>query len=48
MFHALALRTPFCDFDCGKGCGFDIVNRAEALNVPSKNSIILVKNTLRC
>jgi len=34
--HALALRTPFCDFDCGKGCGFDIVNRAEALNVPLK------------
>ncbi len=34
--HAVALRTPFCDFDCGKGCGFDIVNRAEALNVPLK------------
>ncbi len=34
--HAVALRTPFCDFDCGKGCGFDIVNRAESLNVPLK------------
>jgi len=34
--HAVALRTPFCDFDCGKGCGFDIVNRAESLHVPLK------------
>jgi len=34
--HAVAIRTPFCDFDCGKGCGFDIVNRADALNVPLK------------
>ena len=38
--HALALRTPFCDFDCGKGCGFDIVNRAEALNVPLKTAFL--------
>jgi len=34
--HAVAIRTPFCDFDCGKGCGFDIVNRAETLDVPLK------------
>ncbi len=33
---AVAIRTPFCDFDCGKGCGFDIVNRANALNVDLK------------
>ena len=38
--HALALRTPFCDFDCGKGCGFDIVNRATALNVPLKTAFL--------
>lgn len=33
---AVAIRTPFCDFDCGKGCGFDIVNRANSLNVDLK------------
>ena len=33
---AVAIRTPFCDFDCGKSCGFDIVNRANSLNVDLK------------
>ena len=21
---AVAIKTPFCDFDCGRGCGFEI------------------------
>ncbi len=24
---AVAIKTPFCDFDCGRGCGFEIRER---------------------
>ena len=27
--EAVAIKTPFCDFDCGRGCGFEIRERAE-------------------
>ena len=33
---AVAIRTPFCDFDCGRGCGFEIRERADQLNVDLK------------
>ena len=26
---AVAIKTPFCDFDCGRGCGFEIRERAD-------------------
>ena len=44
---AVAIKTPFCDFDCGRGCGFEIRERADDLNVNLKQ-FILVMNTLRC
>ena len=33
---AVAIKTPFCDFDCGRGCGFEIRQRADDLNVNLK------------
>lgn len=33
---AVAIKTPFCDFDCGRGCGFEIRERADALGVNLK------------
>jgi len=33
---AVAIKTPFCDFDCGRGCGFEIRERADALGVEIK------------
>ncbi len=33
---AVAIKTPFCDFDCGRGCGFEIHGRADELGVNLK------------
>jgi tRNA-uridine 2-sulfurtransferase len=33
---AVAIKTPFCDFDCGRGCGFEIRERADTLDVNLK------------
>lgn len=33
---AVAIKTPFCDFDCGRGCGFEIRERADTLGVELK------------
>lgn len=33
---AVAIKTPFCDFDCGRGCGFEIRERADDLGVDLK------------
>ena len=33
---AVAIKTPFCDFDCGRGCGFEIRKRADDLGVNLK------------
>ena len=33
---AVAIKTPFCDFDCGRGCGFEIHGRADDLGVNLK------------
>ena len=30
---AVAIKTPFCDFDCGRGCGFEIRERADTLGI---------------
>jgi len=32
----LAIKTPFCDFDCGKGCGFRVKEVADELGVDLK------------
>jgi tRNA U34 2-thiouridine synthase MnmA/TrmU len=34
--EAVAVKTPFCDFDCGKGCGHRVKEVADDLNVPLK------------
>lgn len=33
---AVAIKTPFCDFDCGHGCGFRVKEVAEKLDVELK------------
>ena len=33
---AVAIKTPFCDFDCGRGCSFEIRERSDELNVNLK------------
>lgn len=33
---ALAIKTPFCDFDCGKGCGFRVKEVAHNLGLDLK------------
>ncbi len=33
---AVAIKTPFCDFDCGRGCGFEIRETADMLDVDLK------------
>jgi len=33
---ALAVKTPFCDFDCGKGCGFKVREVADELGIDLK------------
>ena len=33
---AVAIKTPFCDFDCGRGCGFEIREKAVNLGVNLK------------
>ena len=34
--EAIAIKTPFCDFDCGKGCGHKVKEVASELNIPLK------------
>ena len=38
---AVAIKTPFCDFDCGKGCGFEIREKADALGAVSYTHLTL-------
>ena len=33
---AIAIKTPFCDFDCGRGCGSEIKEKADDLGVSLK------------
>ncbi len=34
--EAVAIKTPFCDFDCGKGCGHRVKEVAEELGIELK------------
>ena len=34
--EAVAIKTPFCDFDCGKGCGHRVKEVADELDVKLK------------
>jgi len=34
--EAVAIKTPFCDFDCGKGCGHRVKEVASDLEIPLK------------
>ena len=34
--EVIAIKTPFCDFDCGKGCGHRVQEVAEELGVSLK------------
>jgi tRNA-uridine 2-sulfurtransferase len=34
--EAVAVKTPFCDFDCGKGCGHRVKEVAETLGIRLK------------
>lgn len=34
--EAIAIKTPFCDFDCGKGCGHRVKEVADELGVKLK------------
>jgi len=34
--EAVAIKTPFCDFDCGKGCGHRVKEVATELGIPLK------------
>ncbi|HKI09600.1 MAG TPA: hypothetical protein VKA09_14490, partial [Nitrososphaeraceae archaeon] len=33
---AIAIKTPFCDFDCGKGCGHRVKQVSVELGIPLK------------
>jgi tRNA-specific 2-thiouridylase len=44
--EAIAIRTPFCDFDCGKGCGHRVSEVASDLEIPLK-TIYLGEEYLR-
>ena len=34
--EAVAVKTPFCDFDCGKGCGHRVKEVADSLGIRLK------------
>src|SRR5829696_2202695 len=34
--EAVAIKTPFCDFDCGKGCGHRVKEVAEEFGIKQK------------
>lgn len=34
--EAIAIKTPFCDFDCGKGCGHRVKQVSADLGIPLK------------
>src|ERR687894_2979974 len=34
--EAIAIKTPFCDFDCGKGCGHRVKQVSVDLGIPLK------------
>src|SRR5919106_2861477 len=48
--EAVAVKTPFCDFDCGKGCGHRVKEVADSLGIRLKtvyfgdNYLAMLKN----
>jgi tRNA U34 2-thiouridine synthase MnmA/TrmU len=44
---AVAIKTPFCDFDCGKGCGHRVKEVVTELGIKLR-LYILEMTTLRC
>ncbi len=34
--EAVAIKTPFCDFDCGKGCGHKVLEVSSELDIELK------------
>ncbi|MGN6351704.1 MAG: hypothetical protein ACTHL3_09610 [Candidatus Nitrosocosmicus sp.] len=34
--QAVAIKTPFCDFDCGKGCGHKVLEVSSELDIELK------------
>lgn len=44
--EAVAIKTPFCDFDCGKGCGHRVKEVAEELGIGLK-TVYFGENYLR-
>jgi tRNA-specific 2-thiouridylase len=48
--EAVAIKTPFCDFDCGKGCGHRVKEVADSLGIRLKtvyfgdNYLAMLKN----
>ncbi len=43
--EAVAIKTPFCDFDCGKGCGHKVMEVASELDI-KLNTVYLGKEYL--
>ncbi len=43
--EAVAIKTPFCDFDCGKGCGHKVMEVSSELDIELK-TIYLGKDYL--
>jgi hypothetical protein len=44
--EAVAIKTPFCDFDCGKGCGHKVLEVATELDINLK-TVFLGKDYLK-
>ncbi|WP_230207486.1 tRNA (5-methylaminomethyl-2-thiouridylate)-methyltransferase [Candidatus Nitrosocosmicus sp. SS] len=44
--EAVAIKTPFCDFDCGKGCGHKVLEVATELDIKLK-TVFLGKDYLK-
>jgi len=44
--EAVAIKTPFCDFDCGKGCGHKVLEVATELDIKLK-TVFLGKEYLK-
>ena len=38
--EAVAVKTPFCDFDCGKGCGQRVKEVADELGIKVKSTFV--------
>ena len=46
--EAVAIKTPFCDFDCGKGCGHRVKEVADELGINLRTSAYLGEEYFVC